>query len=141
MSGYLSGLSSSSVTEKDIDLARRPKIAARRSDKIADVLDKKERRGFKCEFIQRLLHTLSVKVPSLACVYLNGTHAGYTPGVETGLLIAVDHRSKRANFTYNLPNSMEAFSPGRFVDESDDLLGQRHVRREASIVLDTETDL
>ena len=65
MSGYLSGLSSPSVTESTATLWGFAQVELRRAYEVSDVFDEEDRGVFEREARQGVLHHLGVQVAAL----------------------------------------------------------------------------
>ena len=66
ITGYLSGLSSPSVTESATTFSALAQVVDRRADEVADVLDERGCRGLPGRVVQRLVHHLGVEVARAA---------------------------------------------------------------------------
>ena len=92
MSGYLSGLSSPSVTESTTTLSRLAEVEGGRADEVADVLDEQHAARRGRQRLERVADHVRVEMAALAGVDLDRRRAGGADPLRIvrGLLIALD---------------------------------------------------
>ena len=98
MSGYLSGLSSPSVTERIDHFVRLAQVEAGGTDQIADVLDQQQAVVVQPSCCMRLSHHVGIQMTALAGIDLQRGCAGGADarGIVVGLLVALDHGERQA---------------------------------------------
>ena len=104
VSGYLSGLSSPSVTERIDDLVRLAEIEACRTNEVADILDEQDRFRLSGKLVERVPDHMGVEVTAAPGVDLHCGHARGADalGVDGGLLIALDNGDRQPDFNSSM---------------------------------------
>ena len=98
MSGYLSGLSSPSVTDRMTTLCASPRSNAAGQTRLPTFSISSRRAVGRRQRVERVAHHVRVEVAALARVHLHGGGAGGADavGVERRLLVALDHAHRES---------------------------------------------